>query len=100
MDHAHEPIAEPVGDPDVALAVDAKTAIVNPALEVLGLARISGGEACDVVDTAIGYPNLVVLVDSEVKWCPKRLARFLLVAFANNPALAEIALREVDELVF
>src|SRR5215470_6276935 len=93
-------MAEPVGDPDVALAVDAKTAIVNPGLEVFGLARISGGEARDVVGTAIGYPNPVLLVDGEVKWSPERLARLLLIAFANDPTLADLALGKVDELAF
>src|SRR5262249_52121932 len=77
-----------------------KTAIVNPALEGLGLGRISCGEARNVVGTAVRYPNPVLLVDGEVKRCPERLAWLLLIAFANDPSLAKIPLGDVDELVF
>ena len=98
MGHAQQPTAEPVGDPDVALAVDGKTAVVESGLEVLGLARIGGGEARDVVDAAVGHPDPVLLVDAEVKWRPERLARLRAVALANDPALGQIALGEVDEL--
>ena len=40
MGHAQQSGTEPVGDPDVALAVDVKTAVVDPGLEGLDLARI------------------------------------------------------------
>src|SRR5271157_4494664 len=98
MSHAQQPTAEPVGDPNVAPAVDGKTAAVEPDLEVLGLARISSRKARDVVDAAVGHPNAVLLVDAEVKWCPEGLARLLLVALANDPALGQVALGEVYEL--
>ncbi len=68
MGHAQEPAAEPFGDPHVAAAVDAKTATVEPDLEVLCLARISGGETRHVVDAAISHPNSVLLINAEVKW--------------------------------
>ena len=75
MGHAKQPTAEPVGDPDIALAVDAKTATVESGLEVLDLARIGGGEARDVVDAAIGHPDPVLLVDAEVERRSERFAR-------------------------
>src|SRR5215469_13294468 len=100
MHHAQYPVAEPVGNPDVALAIDAKTAVVDPSLEGLDLARISGWEPRDVVGAGIGYPDPVLLVDAEMKWSPERFAGLLLVALAHDPALGEIALGELDELAF
>jgi hypothetical protein len=38
--HAEEPVAEPVGDPYVALTVDGEAAAVVADLKILGLARI------------------------------------------------------------
>ena len=93
-----QPSAEAIGNPNVPLAVNGKTAIVDPGLEILGLARISGREARDMIDTAIGHPNPVLLVDAEVKWRSKRFARLRAVALANDPAVRQIALGKVDEL--
>src|SRR5579863_10193957 len=98
MGHAKEPTAEPLGDPDVALAVDGKTAAVEPDLEVLSLARIRGGEARDMVDAAVGHPDAVLLVDAKVEWRAERLAWLGAVSLANDPAFGQIALGEVHKL--
>ena len=98
MGHAQKPSAKAVGDPNIAAAVNGKAAIVNSGLEILGLARIRRGEARNVVHSAVGHPNPVLLVDAKVKWRPERLARFDAVSLANDAALGQIALWEVDEL--
>src|SRR5208283_3983376 len=98
MGHAQEPAAEAFSHPDVAPAVDAKTATVEPDLEVLGLARISGGKPCDVVDAAISHPNPVLLINAEVKRRKERRARLGAIAFANDPTLGQIALGEMNQL--
>src|ERR1700747_325186 len=98
MGHAHQPAAEAFGDPDVTLVVDGKTAIIKSGLEFLGLAGIGGGKACDVIDGAIGYPDPVLLVDGEVKWCLERLAWLRAIALANDPARGDIPFRKVHEL--
>jgi len=69
MGHAEQTGAKPVRDPNVATAIDGETAIVDAGLEILGLARIGRGEAGNVIYTAIGYPNPVLLVDAEMKGC-------------------------------
>jgi hypothetical protein len=51
--HAQKPTTKPFGHPDVSLTVDAKTAAVEPDLEVLSLGRIRGREARDVVDACV-----------------------------------------------
>ena len=100
MHHAEQPVAEPVGDPYVALAVDGEAAAVVADLEILGLARIGGGKSRDVVDAAVAHPNPVLLVDGEMERGAKRLARLRVIALADDPALGQIALRKVDELAF
>ena len=65
MGQADQPAAEAFGDPDVALAVDGKTATVESTLKILGLARISGGKARDVVDAAIGNPDPILLKSGQ-----------------------------------
>jgi hypothetical protein len=69
MGHAEQTGAKPVRDPHVAAAIDGETAIVDAGLEVPGLAWIGRGEAGNVIYTAIGYPNPVLLVDPEMKGC-------------------------------
>src|SRR5215472_8587869 len=44
--HAKHASAEPVRDPDVALAVDVQAAVVDSGTEILGLAWLRGGKAC------------------------------------------------------
>ena len=95
MGQAEQPAAEPLCDPDIALAVDGEAAIVKSGLEFLGLARIGGWKARNVVERAIGYPNPVLLVDSKVKWCLERLARLRAIALANDPARGQIPLGKV-----
>src|SRR5271165_7095332 len=51
-----------------------------------------------MIDSAIGNPDPVLLVDAEVKWRLKRLARLCAVTLANDPALGYIALRKLHEL--
>ena len=51
-----------------------------------------------MVDSAIGDPDPVLLVDAEVKWRQKRLARLCAVALANDLALGQITLGKVHEL--
>src|SRR5271166_5749080 len=67
VSHAQHASAEPVGDPDVALAVDIETAVVDSGIEVLCLGWVGGGEAGNVRKAAIGNPYPVLLVDSEVE---------------------------------
>src|SRR5262245_48959967 len=98
MRHAQKAGAEPVGDPDVALAVDVKTAVVDAGLEVLGLRWIRDGEARHVGSATVRHPDAVLLVDRKVKRRLERSARLVLVAFANNPTAGQIALGEVHEL--
>src|SRR5450631_1505780 len=98
MGHAQQTSAESVGDPHVPLTVDAQAAIVDSGLEVLGLARIGGRKARDVVNSAIGHPDPFLLVDAEVKWRDKRLAWFCVVTLANDLAFGQITLGKVHEL--
>src|SRR5277367_3800491 len=99
MHHAQHTVAETSGDPDVALAVDGKTAGVESAFEVFRFARIGRREARDMVDAAVGDPDPILRVDGEMKRRHERLARFSTIALADNSALGEIALREVHELL-
>ena len=98
MPHAEQPVAEPVGDPDVALAVDGEAAAVVADLEVLDLAWIGRGEARNVVDAAVADPNPILLIDGEMERRAKRLARLRPFALADDPALGQVAFREEDEL--
>jgi hypothetical protein len=43
-----------------------------------------------MVDSAIGDPDPILLVDAEVKWRLKGLARLCAVTLANNLALGQI----------
>src|ERR1700683_337311 len=88
-------VAETGGDPDVALAVDGKTAGTESALEILSFARVSSREACDMVDAAVGDPDPILRIDSEMKRRHERLARLHFVAFANDLALSQMPLGEV-----
>ena len=100
MHHAEKPIAEPVGDPDIALAVDCEAAAVEADLEVLDLARIGGGEPRNVVDAAVADPNPVLLIDGQMERRAKRLARLGAIALADDPTLGQVALREETSWLF
>src|SRR5215475_12764139 len=90
-------MAEPVSDPDVALAVDVQTAVDDSGLEIFGFARICGREARHFI-AGVRDPDPILLVDGEVKWPEERLARLGTVAFADDPALGPVTLREIEEL--
>src|SRR5262245_558139 len=90
-------MAEPVGDPYVSLAVDVETAVDDSGLEIFDFARIRGREARHFV-AGIRHPDPILLVDGEVKWPEERLARLGAVAFADDPTLGPVTLREVQEL--
>src|SRR5271166_4068308 len=64
-----EPLAESVGDPDVALAVDAHPlAALAEGRELYRLAWIGGRETNHRVAQGVGDPDRVLLVDSKVEW--------------------------------
>src|SRR5499425_2431653 len=90
-------MTEPVGDPDVALAVDVKTAVDECGLEIFGLARIRGREARHFI-TGVRDPDPILLINGEVKWPEERLARLGAVAFADDPAPGPVTLGDVYEL--
>src|SRR5215471_13656490 len=90
-------MAESVGDPDVALAVDVKTAVDDSGLEILDLRWIRGREARHFI-VGVRDPNPILLINGEVKWREERLARLGAVAFADDPAFGPVALGEVQEL--
>src|SRR5215510_7631196 len=92
-------MAEPVGNPYVALAVDVKTAVDNCGLETFGLARMRGRETRHLI-AGVRDPNPILLIDGKVEWPEERLARLGAVAFADNPTLGPVTLGEVDELSF
>src|SRR5262247_724542 len=90
-------MAEAVGDPYVALAVDVETAVDDSGLEILDFARIRGREARHFV-AGVRDPDPILLIDGEVKWPEERLAWLGAVAFADDPALGPVTLGDVDEL--
>src|SRR5262245_40150027 len=90
-------MAEPVGDPYVALAVDVKTAVDDCGLEIFGSARICGREAGHFI-AGVRDPDPILLINGEEKWRDKRLARLGAVPLADDPALGPITLGEIDEL--
>src|SRR5499433_1645037 len=90
-------MAEPVGDPYVALAVDVETAVDDCGLEIFGFARIRGREARHFI-AGVRDPDPILLINGEVKWPKERLARLGTVAFADNPAFGPVPLGEVQEL--
>src|SRR5215813_6929508 len=90
-------MAEPVGDPYVALAVDVKTAVDDSGPEIFGFARIRGREARHFI-ARVRDPDPILLINGEVKWREERLARLGTVAFADDPAFSPVTLGEVQEL--
>src|SRR5262245_14820605 len=90
-------MAEPVGDPDVALTVDVQTAVDDSGLEVFDFARIRRREARHFI-ARVRDPDPILLIDGEVKWPEKRLARLGALTFADDPALGPVTLREVQQL--
>src|SRR5499426_1843783 len=90
-------MAEPVGDPYVALAVDVETAVDDAGLEILGFARIRGREARHFI-AGVRDPDPILLIDGEVKWPEERLARLGTLAFADDSAPGPVTLREIEEL--
>jgi hypothetical protein len=98
MCEAPWPVAEAVGDPDVALAVDGKSTGARTDTEFLRLARIGRWKPRNVPGESVGHPYSVLLVDTEVEWPQERFARLRVVALANDLALGQIALRKIDKL--
>src|SRR5262249_50907217 len=90
-------MAEPVGDPYVALAVDVETAVDDCGLEIFGLARIRGRKARHFI-AGVRDPDPILLVDDKVEWSEERLARLGAVAFADDPGLGPVTLGDVDGL--
>src|SRR5215510_10767120 len=90
-------MAEPVGDPYVALAVDVKTAVGDSGPEIFGFARVRGREARHFI-AGVRDPDPILLIDGKVKWPEERLARLSIVAFADDPAFSPVTLGEVQEL--
>src|SRR5215468_2311578 len=90
-------MAEPVGDPYVALAVDVQTAVHNSGLEIFDFARIRGRETRYFI-AGVRDPDPILLINGEVKWPEERLARLGAVAFADDPTLGPVTLREKQEL--
>src|SRR5262244_1290509 len=90
-------MAEPVGDPYVALAVDVETAVDNSGLEIFGFARISGREPRHLI-AGVRDPDPILLIAGEVNWPEERLARLGAVAFADDTAFGPVTLGDVDEL--
>src|SRR5262249_25927732 len=95
--HAQQLIAEPIGDPYIALAVDVETAVDDSGLEILDLRWIRGREARHFI-TGVRDPDPILLIDGEVKWPEERLARLGAVAFADDPTLGPVTLGEIYEL--
>src|SRR5215813_8908274 len=60
-------MAEPVGDPYVALAVDIEAAVDDCGLEILGFAWIRGREARHFI-AGVRDPDPILLINGEVKW--------------------------------
>src|SRR5271165_1263480 len=101
MRHAKQAAAESIGNPYVALAVDAESAAVESAgLEILRLAGIRSGKTSEVVDSTIRHPDSILRIDAEVERCLERFARLCAVALASYPAFSPITLREIDQLLF
>src|SRR5215813_5618642 len=90
-------MAEPVGNPYVALAVDVKTAVDNCGLETFGLARMRGRETRHLI-AGVRDPDPILLVDGKVEWPEERLARLGAVAFADDPTPVPVTLGEIYEL--
>src|SRR5262245_66045414 len=90
-------MAEAVGDPHVALAVDVQTAVEDSGLEIVDFARIPGREARHFI-AGVRDPDPILLINGEVKWCEERLARLGAVAFAGDPAPGPVTLGDVHEL--
>src|SRR5262250_682226 len=90
-------MAEPVGDPYVAPAVDVQTAVDDCGLEIVGFARIRGREARYLV-AGVRDPDPILLIDGEMKWPEERLARLCAVAFADDSAPGPVTLGNVHEL--
>src|SRR5262245_31671704 len=90
-------MAEPVGDPYVALAVDVEPAVDDCGLEIFDFARIRGREACHFI-AGVRDPDPILLINGKVEWPEERLARLGAVAFADDPALGPVTLGEVQEL--
>src|SRR5215467_10373804 len=90
-------MAEPVSDPYVALAVDVETAVEDSGLEIFGFVRIRGREARHFI-SGVRDPDPILLINGEVERCRERLARLGTVAFADDPALGPVTLREIEEL--
>src|SRR5262245_51306577 len=90
-------MAEPVSDPDVALAVDVEAAVEDSGLEIFGFAGIRGREARNFI-RGVRDPEPLLRIIGEVERCRERLARLGTVAFADDPALGPVTLREIEEL--
>src|SRR5215467_8039564 len=92
--HAEQPMAEAVGNPHIALAVDVEAAVDDSGLEVVDSAWIRSREACHLI-ASVRDPDPILLINGEVKWPEKRLAWLGAVAFADDAALGPVTLGEV-----
>src|SRR5215831_1406283 len=90
-------MAEPVGDPYVALAVDVETAVDDSGLEILGFTRIRDREARHFI-AGVRNPDPILLIDGKVKWPEERLARLGAIVFADDLPLGPVALGNMYEL--
>src|SRR5262249_53917829 len=94
---AQSPIAEPVSDPNGPLAVYVKTGVDDSGPEIFGFARIRGKETRHFI-AGVRDPDPILLIDGEVKWPEERFAWLGAVAFADDPTLGPVTLREIQEL--
>src|SRR5450631_3192479 len=94
-------MAEGVGDPGVAEAVDGHAARDVTDLDLLGFAGIARWEARHRV-VGIADPDPILLIDGEVEW-PLDLERavhgFAIHNAAEDAALRGVSLRQIDNLV-
>ena len=64
-------IAEPVGDPHVALTIDAKPAATPTSVKFFRLAGIRSREPCHVPTHGIRYPDPILLIDAQMERAEK-----------------------------
>ena len=94
-------VAEGIGDPSVAEAVDGDGPRAVPDFDLLGFAGIARGEARHRVAAAIGDPDPILLIHGEVER-PLDLERavhgFAIHGAAQDAPLRGVSLRQIDDL--